>query len=216
MSDVKQFDQIRRVILEYLDGVMSKARNENLARQPGVVIQRALNRQGYGPHKVNQELIYLVEKGYVKKVTKTTRGIGASTMQLTTTYYYISSKGRDFLHGASKQFKSSSYFGGINIQNIQGAVAIGQSNVAIVHKPHLNLYQALDELKDAVLKTNEIQDENKSEYIADIETIKSQVSKKNPSKVIVSATWKSIVALTTFEGLLQFIDRVKPLIERFI
>lgn len=216
MNETNQFDQIRRAILEYLDETMTKARNENLAKETGVVIQRALKRKGYENNQVNQELIYLVEKGYIKKESKTTTGYGASKLKLTTVKYYISSKGRDYLHGSSEEFKTSNYFGGINIQNIQGAIAIGQSNVAIVHKPHLNLYQALDDLKEAVLKEEKLPDEDKSEYVADIETIKNQVSKKNPSAVIVKTAWLGLSALSTIEGLIQFVERVQPLIEGFI
>ena len=212
-NKTNQFDQTRESILKYLDGVMSKARNENLAMETDVVIQRALKNEGYEANQTNQELMYLIEKGFVKKVKKS---YGSGKTRGTTTYYHISSKGRDYLHGTSGQFKSSNYFGGININNIQGAVAIGQSNVAIVHKPNLNLYQELDNLKEAVLETKEIPDKEKSEYVADIETIKSQVSKKNPSKVIIQTAWKGLVELTTVEGLLQFIDRVKPLISNFI
>lgn len=215
MNETNQFDSIRRAILEYLDEVMSKAKNENLARETGVVIQKTLKKQGHENNQVNQELIYLVERGYVKKASKTTIGY-ASKQKLTTVKYYISSKGRDYLHGASEEFKTSNYFGGINIQNIQGAIAIGSSNVAIVHKPHLNLYQALDDLKEAVLNEKSLSDEDKSEYVADIETIKNQVSKKNPSVVIVKTAWLGLSTLSTIEGLIQFVERVKPLIEGLI
>lgn len=217
MNDSNQFDQIRRAILEYLDEVMSKAENEHLSRVTDAVILHELRDKGYEKHQLNQELIYLVEKGYVKKKVESSSGFGGtSRMKFSTTYYYIGSKGRDYLHGASEEFKTSNYFGGINIQNIQGAIAIGQSNVAIVHKPHLNLYQALDDLKEAVLNEKALSDEDKSEYVADIETIKSQVSKKNPSAVIVKTAWLGLSALSTIEGLIQFVERVRPLIEGFI
>lgn len=216
MNESNQFDQIRRAILEYLDEVSSKAKNEHQAKETEPQIQKSLKKLGYQHSQVNRELMYLVEKRYVKKESKTTTSYLDKKLKLTTVRYCIGSKGIDYLHGVSEEFKTSNYFGGININNIQGAIAIGQNNMAIVHEPHLNLYKALDDLKEAVLKADEIQDEEKSEYVADIETIKSQVSKKNPSAIIVKTAWLSLAALSSIEGLIQFVDRVKPLIEGFI
>lgn len=216
MSDIERFDEIRKAILEFLDDVMQKAHNENMARVTDVMIQRPLRDKGYQSNEVNQELMYLVEIGYVKKKIESSTGFGTSKLTFKTTYYYISSKGRDFLHGSSKQFKTSSVFGGININNIQGAVAIGENSIAVVHKPHLILYNALGELKEAVLDSKNLQDEDKREYVADIETIRNQVAKKIPNKAIISAAWKALGGLVAVEGLIQFVERVRPLIESLI
>lgn len=88
--------------------------------------------------------------------------------------------------------------------------------MAIVYKSHLDLYQGLNSLKESVLASKEIPDEEKSEYVADIETIKNQVSKKQPNLQIISVAWQAIQGLIAFEGVLQFIDRVRPLIDSLL
>ena len=211
-----KFDDIRTDILRHLDEVMRNANNHNTGRETEVMIQRTLRVLGYNPGEISQELTYLVERGYIKKETEKSGSTLGSRPIFTTFYFYISSEGRDFLHGDSQHFSPKRTFGGINITNIQGAVAIGESSIAIVHKPHLSLYQALDDLKTAVLDSDKISDSEKAEYVSDIETIKQQVAKRKPNKQIISIAWKSVLALPTIEGMLQFVERVKPLIENFI
>lgn len=120
MESNNNFDEIRAAILKYLDEVMAKARNENMARETDAQIQIALREFNYQDNEVTRELIYLVEKGFIKKTIVRGSSMGVSKTKFVTTYYYISSKGRDHLHGASQEFKSSNYFGGINITSIQG------------------------------------------------------------------------------------------------
>lgn len=219
MEKTKRFDLIRTAILNFLDEIMKKARNENMARETDVVIQRALRSYGYKDNEVNQELMYLVDKGYVKKTKTTSTGnalFGTSKMKFTTVDYNISSEGRDFLYGSSEQFSKKNLFGGININNIHGAIAIGENNIAVVHKENLNLYQELNSLKEAVLISDKLDDEKKGEYVGDIETIKNQVAKKNPNLKIVSIAWQAIQGLVTIEGIIQIIDRIKPLVENLI
>ena len=61
-----------------------------------------------------------------------------------------------------------------------------------------------------------ISEDKKADYLADIETIKSQLARKNPDRDIIKRAWERIEKLSTLEGFVQLLDRawkfLKPLL----
>jgi len=124
-DNLSRSDQIKEDVLIFLNEVMSKARNENMAKVTDAQIQHKLRDKGYTPEEVTQELLYLVSAGRVKRVTEsyTYDGYDWSTrktkkMRGKQIEYMISDKGRDYIEGKSK-FSRRDFVGGININNIQ-------------------------------------------------------------------------------------------------
>jgi len=222
MKTIEEQDRIKEQILFYLNEVLNKARNENMAKVTDAMIIRELKNKGYESNEVTKELIYLVSAGKVKKLSETytvettdyNTGKNKS-IKMKQIYYIISDKGIDFVEGDSK-FKRSSFIGGINIGNIQGALVLGENNTVIVNQQHYDIYKSLTDLEEAVKTTTNISDDDKAEYLGDITTLKGQIAKKKPNVSIVKLAWSAISALSTIEGLNQFIERVSPLIQKFI
>jgi hypothetical protein len=186
------------------------------------MIQHELREKGYEPEEVTKELLYLVGAGRVKKVSESYTYQGwdyekrkskpARGKQI---YYMISDKGIDFVQGDSK-FKRNSLVAGINIGSIQGALVLGENNTVIVNQQHYDIYKSLSELEEAIKTTSNIADEDKIEYLGDVATLKGQVAKKHPNIDVVKLTWSTLTALSTVEGVMQFIDRVSPFIQNLI
>lgn len=222
-ENLKKSEEVQEAILKYLYGVLSKAKNENMTHETDVQIQHALrDSNSYTDEEVNKELIYLVGAGMVKRrsepysYNQLNRLTGKYKMikgkQID---YKISDKGVDSIQGPSK-FQRRNNFGGININNVHGAVAIGENNTVIVHQDHFNIYNQLNELEEAVRSSEVIPDEDKVEYTSDIGTLKSQIAKKQPNRTIIGEAWKSLSALATIEGVMQLYDRIHPLIAPFL
>ncbi len=78
------------------------------------------------------------------------------------------------------------------------------------------MFNLLEQLKKEVLKSNEIEDVEKGNFAADIETVKNQVAKTKPNIDIIKMSWASLGALANFEGLIQLYERLKPMIEALV
>lgn len=222
MDNLSRSDQIKEDILIFLNEVMSKARNENMAKVTDAQIQRRLRDKGYAAQEVTKELLYLVSAGRVKRVTESYTYDGydwatrkAKKMRGKQVEYMISDKGRDYIEGKSK-FGRRDFVGGVNINNIQGAVAIGENNTVIVNQQHYDVYQTISELEEAIKVNDNILDRDKAEYLGDVTTLKGQVAKKSPNKVIVKLAWGALATLANIEGVMQFIQRLQPLVQNLI
>lgn len=225
-------DQIRFEILTHLEGVMREAKNENMQRQNIHQIQHALRKLGYEEEDISSEVTYLKDRGYIKSKTITIKhtpinfgryASNRSSASRIQSYkqedYCISAGGRDHLNGQSEQFKKRSV-GFVNIGAIYngGAIAIGDGSqaTAYVFKDHIDLYKALGEMKDGILNSNDLDDTTKAEATADVETIRSQVSKPTPNKGIVKMAWEGLQGLVKIESIIKLFATVSTLIKPFL
>lgn len=74
----------------------------------------------------------------------------------------------------------------------------------------------LDELVKKIDKSRKLNNDEKSDYKSDIETIASQIGKTKPNRSIIKAAWKGVAALADVEGFAQLIGRIAPLIQGFL
>lgn len=213
-------DEIREKILKYLYDVYKNATNTHRAKVTGVVLERDIERQGYTKQEVVSNFLYLQQTNWIKKETESyTSGglsIGGKKTPITrgkTTYYMISDKGINHFEGTSN-FQKSTWQTGINITNVQGVTVIGDSN--FVRNEYSNLYRNLELLSDELRSSSSISDEDKINYTSDIDTIKSQLAKPNPAKQIIQQAWSGLSSLSTIEGVMQFYQRIEPLIRSFL
>ncbi|MCE9628596.1 MAG: hypothetical protein K8Q91_01235 [Candidatus Vogelbacteria bacterium] len=194
-------DLIRENILKYLYKINKEASIIDRTRCNERQIFLNLQEKHSRPEVVSN-LDYLIKTGWVKleKINKLP-------------YYSISDKGINHFEGSSF-FQKSHWVTGININNIQGVTVIGDHN--FVHQEFGDLYKNLDLLKEEVTKSGTISDEDKLDYQSEIETIKSQLAKKEPNKNIIKQAWAGLSVLSTLEGVVQFYQMAEEYIEPFL
>ena len=154
---------------------------------------------------------YLIDNGWVKtfdvEKTVTVRG---GTVPSAVTWYEITAKGIDKIEGGS-QFEPKERYAGVNT-HASGAniITLGDGNV--VRAEYSNLREALDELKDVVLRAPALSDPDKLDIAVDIESIKDQLAKSAPSKTIVDQLWSGLGGVATVAGVADAFERVQGLI----
>lgn len=102
---------------------------------------------------------------------------------------------------------------GINVNNVQGmtTIVIGNSNT-VINNQYIELYKSLDLLSEAIRKTASLSDEDKLNYMGEIETIKSQLTKPKPDGNIIKQAWEKLKPLATISSIVTFFERIAKLI----
>lgn len=127
--------------------------------------------------------------------------------------FCISEKGIDYFEGPSR-FRKLPNAPGINVNNVQNVVVIGDRN--LVRASFEAHYRELDLLEQALSLTDRISDEEKVDYGAEIETIKAQLAKSSPDKGIIHKAWTVLSGLSKIPALFELVERVRKLIEPLI
>jgi hypothetical protein len=78
------------------------------------------------------------------------------------------------------------------------------------------LYRGLNLLDEEIRRSDQFSDEQKLNYRAEIETIKSQLAKPEPNRGILKSAWEGLKALATVGGVVGLFLQVKTLIEPLI
>lgn len=162
-------------------------------------------------------LDYLIQAGWVKVESeevefKTPKGF---TKRQKREYYKISDSGINYFEGPSKFQRVEKSVYGINVTNIQGVTVIGDQNV-IVNTKYLDLYRSLSLLSEIIRKSSQLSDEEKLNYVMEIETIKDQLSKPTPDRSIIKLAWEKLKPLATVSGIASFFKQVSELIINLI
>ena len=203
-------DEIREAILSLLYSIHQSARG---VRSTGIgisKIKRALKKQGFKGQEVVSNLDYLVQtKWVVREVEEYPLNRGGITLTAKRVTYKISDIGINHFQGISR-FQSVHKFEGINVMNIRGVTIIGENN--IVYNQHSDLFRNLDLLGTEIQKSDQFTDEEKLSHHADIETIKSQLAKSKPKRVILKAAWEGLKAVATVGSLLRLYQTITTLI----
>ena len=101
-------------------------------------------------------------------------------------------------------------FHGININATgQNIITLGDGNQ--INAAFSDLGKALVELRDAVTQSEALE-EQKMLYVADIDTIQSQLAKPQPNRGIIAAAWDSIKGAAGIGGCVEFVERVGGMI----
>jgi hypothetical protein len=77
------------------------------------------------------------------------------------------------------------------------------------------LGEALAELRDAITKS-QTPEKDKMSFVADIETIQSQLAKPQPNRGIVTAAWETVKGAAAIQGCAGLVERVTTLIASVI
>ena len=67
-------------------------------------------------------------------------------------------------------------------------------------------------MEQSIRINDSISTEQKIEYFAEVETIKSQLAKPRPDRSILSKAWNVVSVLSTVPGLVEIIEKVRQII----
>lgn len=207
-------DDIRELILEFMFSIHQKARGIKSTAVAISKIKTALKQKGLNEREIVSNLDYLIQTEWVLEERENYPIIsGGRQITAQRVTYKISDKGIDHFEGSSK-FQKPHKVTGINITNIQGVTVVGDNN--FVYNQYDALYRGLNLLDEEIRRSDHFSDEQKLNYRAEIETIKSQLAKPKPNREILKSAWEGLRALATISSVVGLFLQVKTLIEPLI
>jgi len=211
-------NDIRRLMLQYF-----YARNKNATSSMGKRgsavkisdIKKELKEQhGLTQQEVQSNLTYLISQGWVeeKSVQKQVRAKGGTVIPSVTTYYQITAAGIDKIEGPGEFTMPK--FHGIKIEATgQNIITLGDGNQ--INAKFSDLGHALLELRQAITKS-EASEQDKMAFVADIDTIQSQLAKPEPNRSILAVAWDTVKRAATINGCAGLVQKVAQLIGGFL
>jgi len=202
-------NEIRRIILQYFYGRNKDAKSTFGKKGSAVKIsdvKRELKAQNsLTQQEVQSNLTYLLSQGWVeeKSVEKQVRARGGTVIPSVTKYYQITAAGIDKIEGPGEFTMPK--FQGINIQATgQNIITLGDGNQ--INAQFSKLGQALVELRNAITKSD-ASDAQKMDFVADIDTIESQLAKPQPNRSIIAAAWEAVKTAAAINGCATFVEK---------
>jgi hypothetical protein len=207
-------DAIRDAILRHLYAHHQKAKSPKSAAIGVRDLQAEMKAQGFKQQVVASNLDYLVQKGWVREVIEartftTPRGTTQTAERRT---YKISDIGIDKLEAASTYQRDVA--DRVNITNIKGVTVVGSGNV--VNLEFTDLSDALDELRNEVLSSDGVSDEEKLNLAADIDALQSQLQKPEPNRGVVKSLWEGIEKAANVAGASELAVRAGQLLTQLL
>ena len=189
-NEIVSPDQVREDVLKYLYDRYKKSRSVKKQAASISEIKKALKPKGYKEQDITGAISFLIDRGWIKEIREKTKFFIKNRLtEREKITYRISDVGITHFEGSSK-FPTSDKFSGISITNIQGVTVIGNNNV--VRNEYLDLFNALEEIGDCIRSSDKLLDNEKMDLQNDLETIKNQLGKSVPNKIIIKTAWESI------------------------
>ncbi|MBI2600464.1 hypothetical protein HYW42_00770 [Candidatus Daviesbacteria bacterium] len=193
-------DRVRDKILKFLyDYNLKKALWIAPAR-----VANELRREGFDRNEVIRNINFLKGEGYVSK--KVERGGGVSFEKI-----IISSKGVQIFEKSKFSRKT---FSSITLEGSNNVLVMGD-NIGSITQVKGNSIDELNSLIEEVRKST-LTEEEKMNLTGDVETIKSQLVKPNPSKQIIQVSWAAITTAATFSGAHDLLIKIKTLLAAWL
>ncbi len=212
-------DEIREIIVRFFYDIYKKASSPKKLKLKISEVKQKLKEYGLESKEIIGNLEYLVQTGFIVKEEETYQVTkGQNIFPSKKIYYKASDKAINYVEGTSKFQKLDKSISGINVNNVQGmtTIVMGNSNMVIINSQYIDLYKNLDLLSASIQKIDSLSDKDKLNYIGEIETIKSQITKPNPDKNIVQKAWEKLKPLATISGIASFFEKVSKLISALI
>ena len=206
--------EIRRLMLRYFHERNSRATSSRGKKGSAVKISdikkelKALH--GLTQPEVQSNLTYLISERWVEEQTieKTFTARGGTVIPSTTSFYQITAAGIDKVEGPGEFTMSK--FHGINIQATgQSIITVGDGNQ--IDAKYGDVGQSLAELRQAIT-SSDAPDADKMGFVADIDTIQSQLAKHEPNRGILAAAWNAVKASAAINGCSALVAKVAGLI----
>jgi hypothetical protein len=214
----KSNTEIRQLLLRYFYDRNRKATSVRGKKGSAVKIsdvKRDLKSQdGLTPQEVIGNLTYLLSQGWVVevKVEKEYQAPGGTVIPSVTSYYQITAAGIDKIEGPGEFTMPK--FHGIKIDATgQNIITLGDGNQ--IDAQFGDLGKALADLREGITKSG-VPEAQKMNWVADIETVQSQLAKPTPSRGIIAAAWSTIKGAAVIAECIPLVERVQHFIAPFI
>jgi hypothetical protein len=209
-------DDIRRIVLEYFyfrnkNAKSARSDKSGVAAKISVVyrdlrLSHQLNRQ-----EIRRNLTYLISEGWVEEeqVVKNVPLKSGAIIPQSTSFFKITAAGMDKIDGPGEFTMPK--FHGINISAVgQSIVTVGDGNQ--VNARFSQAGNALADLREAIVSSDKLTEDDKLSAVADIDAIQSQLAKTNPCAEAIRAIWSGVEALATSAGLVVNARQVAKLL----
>lgn len=211
-------NDIRRMMLQYFYDRNSNATSARGKKGSAVKIsdvkKELKTSQGLTQQEVQSNLTYLISQGWVEEdtVEKSFTAPSGTVIPSTTNFYKITAAGIDKIEGPGEFTMPK--FHGIRIEATgQNIITLGDGNQ--INARFADLGASLADLREAITHSEAAEDA-KMQYVADIDTIQSQLAKPEPNRGIVRAAWEGIKVTSAIGGCAAFFQKVAGLIAPFI
>jgi hypothetical protein len=161
--------------------------------------------------EVMSNLNYLLSQGWIEEdtVEKSVPLPTGTVIPQSTSFYKITAAGIDKIEGPGEFTMEK--FKGIKIEATgQNIITVGDGNQ--VNVKHQDTAGALVELKQALLQSTSITEEQKLDVVADIDSIQSQLAKANPNRSVIKGAWETIKGFDTVLGVADKVSKVAALV----
>ena len=211
-------NEIRALMLQYFYDRNSQATSAKGKKGAAVKIsdvkaelkaQHALSQQ-----EVQSNLTYLISQGWVEEdsVKKEFTGKRGTVIPSTTSFFRITAAGIDKIEGPGEFTMDK--FHGIKIEATgQNIITVGDGNQ--VDAKYGNIGEALSQLRKAVTDSS-VPEVDKLTYVADIDTIQSQLAKPSPNRSIIAAAWEGVRGAAAINGCASLVMTVGNLLAGFL
>ena len=128
---------------------------------------------------------------------------------LCTSYYKITARGIDKIEGPGEFTMQK--FHGVNISAVgQSIVTVGDGNQ--VNARFSRASNALADLRQSIVSSRKLTEDDKLSAVADIDAIQSQLAKPKPCASVIKTLWSGVEALATSAGLVVSVREVAKLL----
>jgi hypothetical protein len=128
----------------------------------------------------------------------------------TVTWYEIAAPGIEKIEGQS-EFTPRERYAGINI-NATGSNVIQLGDGNVVNAQFSKLHAELQTLKEAFSGSKSLDDRDKLDVAADIESLKDQLAKSKPNRSFVATLWEAVENAAAVAGLVDYASKITPLV----
>jgi len=211
-------NEIRTIMLRYFYDRNKNATSSRGMKGSSVKISD-VKRELKASHRLSQQevqsnLTYLISQGWVKEdsVEKSYTAPGGTIIPSTTNFYTITAPGIDKIEGPGEFTMPK--FHDIRIEATgQNIITLGDGNQ--IDARFGDLGRALADLRNAIT-TSQAPESTKLEFVADIDTIQSQLAKTEPTPSIIKAAWEVVKGAATINGCTALVSKVAGLLQHFL
>jgi hypothetical protein len=211
-------NEIRTIMLRYFYDRNKNATSSRGMKGSSVKISD-VKRELKASHRLSQQevqsnLTYLISQGWVKEdsVEKSYTAPGGTIIPSTTNFYTITAPGIDKIEGPGEFTMPK--FHDIRIEATgQNIITLGDGNQ--IDARFGDLGRALADLRNAIT-TSQAPESTKLEFVADIDTIQSQLAKPEPTPSIIKAAWEVVKGAAATNGCTTLVSKVAGLLQHFL
>lgn len=169
---------------------------------------------GLSQQEVQSNLTYLISQGWIEedKVEKSYTAPSGTVIPSSTSFYKITAAGIDKIEGPGEFTMPK--FHGIKIEATgQNIITLGDGNQ--INAKFEELGKSLAELREAITESD-VSDAEKMSFVADIDTVQSQLAKPEPSHGIIRAAWETVKGAASIGSCIALVQKISGLIGAFL